>query len=166
MESRFVVKTTLRKEDARALARQQLSIQLWFLRICSAVLLLFLVLLWISDFADKYVFTAVTAAVLLGTIFLDRIVGAGFYKSANRALGELTYAFGEESIHISCASQSNDVPYGAFIKLVETKGHYFLYLQARAAYILPKTDFVAGDAGAFSAFIAEKTDLPVKKQRF
>lgn len=166
MENSFVVKTTLRKEDARALARQQLSIQLWFLRICSAVLLLFLVLLWISDFADKYVFTAVTAAVLLGTIFLDRIVGAGFYKSANRALGELTYAFGEESIHISCASQSNDVPYGAFIKLVETKGHYFLYLQARAAYILPKTDFVAGDAGAFSAFIAEKTDLAVKKQRF
>lgn len=166
MENSFVVKTTLRKEDARALARQQLSVQLLFLRICSAVLLVFLVLLWISNFAEKLVFTAVTAVVLLGTFTLDRIVGAGFYKSANRALGELTYAFGEESIHISCASQSNDVPYGAFIKLVETKGHYFLYLQARAAYILPKTDFVAGDAGAFSAFIAEKTDLPVKKQRF
>ena len=166
MENRFVVKTTLRREDARALARQQLSMQLLFLRLCSAVLLLFLVLLWISNFAEKYIFTAVTAAVLLGTFFLDRIVGAGFYKSANRALGEVSYAFGEESIHVSCASQSSDVPYAAFIKLVETKGHYFLDLQARAAYILPKVDFIAGDAGAFSAFIAEKTNLPVKKQRF
>ena len=166
MEERFVVKTTLRKEDARALARQQLSVQLLFLRICSAVLLVFLVLLWISNFAEKLVFTAVTAVVLLGTFTLDRIVGAGFYKSANRALGELTYAFGEEKIHISCASQNSDVPYSAFMRLVETRRHYFLFLQARAAYILPKADFVAGDADAFSAFIAEKTGLPVKRQRF
>lgn len=166
MENRFVVRTSLRKEDARALARQQLSFQLLFLRICSAVLLVVLVALWVSDFADKYIFTLVAALVFAGTFALDRVVGAGFYRSASKAREELTYDFGAEHIRISCAGQSSDVPYAAFMKLVETKQHYFLYLQARAAYILPKRDFVEGDAAAFSAFIAEKTDLPVKKQRF
>ena len=166
MENRFVVRTSLRKEDARALARQQLSFQLLFLRVCSAVLLVCLVVLWINDFADKHIFTVIAVLVFLGTFFLDRVVGAGFYRSASKAREEVTYDFGAEHIQISCADQSNAVPYSAFMRLVETKRHYFLYLQARAAYILPKRDFVEGDAAAFSAFIAEKTDLPVKKQRF
>lgn len=166
MERHFVVKTALRREDARALARQQLSMQLLFLRVCSAVLLLFAVLLWVSNFKDKYVFTLVAALVVLGTVFLDRIVGAGFYKSASRAREEVTYDFGAEQVRVSCAGQGTDVPYKAFLKLVDAKRHYFLYLQARAAYVLPKGDFAEGDPAAFPAFIAERADLTVKKQRF
>lgn len=50
--------------------------------------------------------------------------------------------------------------YGDLVQSIETEKHYFLYLNRNLAYILPKADFAAGDAGAFAAFLQEKA-VPV-----
>lgn len=166
METRFVVKTTMTRKimsDFQKIHQPEwLRVLLWVL---TAAYALNTVVSWVMNSAIKVECTVYMLLFLAILLFGHYVSGWFAYRGSNKATGEITYRFGEDVLETSCAVQEIQTQYSAFVKLVENRRYYVLYVQKRAAHILPKAAFVRGDAGDFQKFICQKTGLPMNQIR-
>lgn len=164
MEAKFKVQTTISLEDMVALQRVSQAkwgkILLWISAIICTVNS---ILLWAWNSEEKILLSVVTLLVWAVVLFLDRFSGWLFYRGRNRALKEISYTFSDETVQIQDTLEEGKLNYAAFVKLMEDRKYFFLFVQKHAAHILPKADFMQGDPADFAAFIAEKTGIEVKR---
>lgn len=164
MEARFKVQTHTSLEDMVAL--QRVSQQKWsrvVLWIAAIVCTISSILLWVWNGEDKLLATIVALFCWTMVLFMDRFSGWLAYRGRNRAVKEISYTFCDETVLIQDALEDGKLGYAAFVRLMEDRKRYFLFVQKRAAHILPKMDFTQGNPADFAAFIAEKTGIKVKQ---
>lgn len=80
---------------------------------------------------------------------------------ATEPRGDMHVEFDDAGMTVSVGENVRAVPYGDFELLVETPQLYLLTYQQQAT-VLQKKDLTGGDAGAFSAFFAQKTGITVE----
>lgn len=165
MNDRFVVKTTLSKADTLALAKQQLGKNKIFTGVCSLLLIVGAVVNWVRGGEYKILISIAALVLLLGSLFLDKLVGSLMYKNANKVVGETTYTITNADVYMRCEVREGGIPFDAFTDLVETNDRFFLYIQKRAAFILPKKDFIEGDLNEFTKFMVKKTAMEFRRVR-
>ncbi len=129
--------------------------------ICSGVCIVCSMFLWIIDDSSKWGITAVALLVLCWTLFSDYLLAWISYRGTSGPVGEMHFSFDEDAVRAKNLVSEGKISYSAFVKMIENKDHYFLFVQKRAAYVLPKEDFVLGDAAQFASFMEEKTGLKV-----
>lgn len=164
MDNRFVVKTTLSRADVQALAKQQMKKNMLFMWLCCAVLVAGTIMLWVRGDDYKVAMTVATPILVVGTLFMDKIMGAMMYRNANKDAGETTYTFTDADIYMRCKVHEGGIAYNVFEQIIETDERFFLCFQ-RSAFIMPKKDLVEGDMDAFRSFIAAKTGKQVKRAK-
>ena len=167
MDARFVVKHSPCREDMAAFARA--------LGKRSRILLSIIALVWWVYFAlevywyywDVYhtLLLIFAAALTLLVIFFPRVVGWNAWRSRNRKITESTQAFLDDCMRISTNLNENTIQYDVFMRIVESDGYFYLFIQKRLFHIVAKADFVQGDAAEFGPFIEEKTGLKIKRVR-
>lgn len=164
MEAKFKVQTTTSLEDIIALQRVSQAkwgkTVLWIVAIISTVES---ILLWAWNSEERILLSIVTLLVWAVALFTDRFYGWIFYRGRNRAVKEIGYTFNDEAVLLQHALVESKLDYAAFVKLVEDRKYFFLFVQKHEAHILPKADFTQGDPVDFAAFIAEKTGIEVKR---
>lgn len=164
MGAMFKVQTTTSLEDMVAL--QRVSQAKWgktVLWIAAIICTLDSILLWAWNSEEKILLSIVTLLVWAVVLFMDRFYGWIFYRGRNRAVKEISYTFNDEAVLLQDALEEGKLDYAAFVKLVEDRKYFFLFVQKHAAHILPKAGFTQGDPADFAAFIAEKTGIEVKR---
>lgn len=165
MKDRFVVQTTLSRADTRALARQQLGKNMLFMWFCLALLVIGTVVNFLRG-GDYTLLYAIAAVVLVvPALFMDRLMGALMYRNADKSAGETSYTFTPADIYVKSKNHEGGIPYDAFMEILETDARFFLCIQKRMAFVLPKADFTQGDIDAFRIFLAEKTGKTIRKVR-
>ena len=166
MDARFIVKTTMNPKIMRDFQKahqpEWANTVLW---ICAVVFSLCTATLWIFSDADRIEYTVYALLFWAFVLLKDRVLGWFAYRGYNKAAGELTYCFTDEGVEGGSALETAQTRYGAYVKLAENSKYYILYVQKRVAVVLPKADFVQGDAAEFGPFIEEKTGLKIKRVR-
>lgn len=163
MGEKFKVQTSTSLEDMVALQKvSQMKVGKVLIWICAIICTIDSILLWVWNGEDKILMLVLALLVWAIALFLDRFVGWRVYRGRNRGVKEISYTFCDETLLIQDALKEGKIGYAAFTRLVEDRKRYFLYVQKRAAFILPKSDFTKGDPAEFAAFIAEKTGLKIK----
>lgn len=163
MAARFMVQTTMKKEDMIAFQRAHRSKWRTLLLWGGTLICVFCaVLLWVWNAEIKWSISVVALLVLAASLFSVRINAWSAYRSYNRAVGEAEFRFDEDGVHTHSALEDGTVYYGAFVKLLESRDYFFLYVQKNSAFVLPKKDFTIGDPNDFAAFIHEKTQIKSK----
>lgn len=165
MNNRFVVKTTLSKEDTAALAKQQLRKNKLFMLACSLLLIVGAAVNWVRNGDNKMMIAVAAVVLFVISLVMDKLIAMAMFRNANKAAGETTYTVTDADIFMHCDLREGGIPYNAFTDLVETEKYFFLYIQKRAAFIFPKKDFVEGEIDAFRKFISRKTEMNVRRVR-
>ena len=165
MNDRFVVKTTLSRKDTHALAKLQMRKNMIFTWLLVALLAIGTVFNYIRGGEDALLYGVLTVVMAILSLFMDRIMGAMMYRNANKVAGETSYTFTPADIYVKSQQHEGGIPYNAFEEIMESDTHFFLCIQKRMAFVLPKADFTEGDIDAFRGVLAEKTGKTVKKVR-
>jgi len=166
MEVRFVVKTKMSRKMMNAY--QKASQEEWrktLLWICALMFTVYTVFRWFENSGEGIFYTVISLLLWALALFNHRLLARRAFREYNHSSGELMYSFRDGDIQITNALASSNLQYNGFVKLLENKSYYFLYIQKRAGYILPKDQFTQGDPADFGAFIAGKTGLPIKRVR-
>lgn len=164
MEARFKVQTHTSLEDMVAL--QRVSQPKWsrvLLWISAIICTVGSILIWAWGGEDKILMSVIALLVWAMALFADRFSGWLAYRGRNHAVKEISYTFCDETMLVQDALEDGRLGYAAFVKLLEDRRYYFLFVQKRAAHILPKMDFTQGNPADFVVFIAEKTGIKVKQ---
>lgn len=163
MDKHFEVKTILSLEDNLALHRVHGNASRQRTVLYTALAAVCAVYLWIKQ--DKYamIFTILTVALALIAVFYARILGTLSYKKFKSEICENTYSFYDRQIGAKSEKEDSLNDYKVFTKILESPDRYFLYTQGTLVVVLPKKDFVHGNAADFGAFLAKRTGLTVKK---
>ena len=165
MEAKFVVHRIPRREDMTAFAR------FMYVR-AHIVRIVFALLCWAMFAYEVYCYywdiyhTLMLAMALLFTlyaVFFPRFMGWRTWRSRNQKVEGVTLAFCDDGVRISSNLDEGRLQYKAFLRLAENSKYYFLFIQKRSAYMLPKDLFTQGDPAEFGAFIAAKTGLEIKR---
>lgn len=167
MDARFITRGAPRREDMTALARTAGK--------RSRILLCVLALVWWVRFAcEIYAYywdmhhTALLAFALAFTlfvIFFPHIAGWNMWRTRNRSITETTMAFSDTGVHTSNNLSESTIKYDAIVRIVESDGYFYLYMQKRLIFSLSKANFIQGNPAEFGAFIREKTGLEIKRVR-
>lgn len=163
MDNRFVVKTTLSREDTAALACQQLRGNKLFMWVCTLLMIACAAVLWVKNNEYKILFTVLVAILLAISLVMEKLIAWAMFRNANKVVGETTYTFTDKNADVFYQLRGGQIPYESFAELVETDARYFLYVQKRAAFVLPKAHFVEGDPARFGEFMTAKLLKPVKR---
>lgn len=160
MEPKFRVEYKMTLNAYRALNSYHSRKSSIFLIVCAAILLVESILLWWFGDADAWLSMLSGLAFLLG-VFQGRLLARIAWLGRNKAVDISEYRFCDEGFTEIDEIQESRIKYTALIKLVETNGYFLLYVQKRAAHILPKARFTAGNPEDFAAFLEEKTGKKV-----
>lgn len=82
-------------------------------------------------------------------------------RSAVQDAGEATLTFSDESITETTSKGGATYPYSAFVEAYAYDARWFLFLDERHAFILPRAAMTEGEKETFSAFLSEKLGKPV-----
>ncbi len=166
MEARFIVNRQCREEDPAAFARVAYA-KTRMVYVVLALLYwgIMLYYLWrgFDWFDGIFILTAVLFTLL--TIFYPQYMGWRIRRAANKRakITGVLYKFSDDGFEVTTDLDNGTAKYDTLMKIVEDKNYFFLFVQKYSAYIVPKCDFSSGDPAEFSAFIAEKTGLEVKR---
>ena len=162
MENRFVVKTTLSKQDVQALTHQQVKKTQMIMWVACIVLVVGTAMVWVQGGKYKIALAVATPVAILINLVSEKFSAAMIYRNANKEAGETSYTFTDSDIYMNCKLQQGGIPYNIFEQILETDERFFLCFQ-RSAFIMPKKDFTEGSIDGFRSFIAEKTGKEVKR---
>ena len=163
MDKHFEVKTTLSYEDNLALHRMHGNASRQRTMLYTALAAVCAVYLWVRQ--DKYalLFTILTVLLALIAVFYSRILGTLSYRRFKAEICENTYTFYDHQIGAKSEKEDSLNEYKVFTPIFESPERYFLYTRGSLVVVLPKKDFVHGNAADFGAFLARRTGLTVKK---
>ena len=161
MEPRYIVKVRTDLQATKELARVSGRPH----RILSAVMAVLCLAAGLCDNGTFELLYYVLAAWFAVMVVLWIVVPPRrMLKNLNRAVGEVTLTFTDEGIESASAVSSGQSTYAAFVRLVETKTHYLLFIQKKMAMILPKSGFTLGDPNTFIAYLEQKTGLKAQRR--
>ena len=160
MEPKFRVEYKVTLNAYRALNSYHSRKSSIFMIVCAVIILVESILLWWIGDADVWLSMLSCLAFLLG-VFQTRLLAWISWLGRNKAVNISEYRFDDEGFTEIDEIQESRIKYIALTKLVETNGYFLLYVQKRAAHILPKARFIAGNAEDFAAFLEEKTGKKV-----
>lgn len=163
MDKHFEVKTTLSLADNMMLHKIHGKDSQHRTILYTALAAVAAVYLWVKQ--DKYalLFTILTVVLALIAVFYTRILGRLSYKRIKNEIGEQLYTFYDSQIGVRSAQEDSLTEYKVFTKILENKDYYFLYTQGSLVLVLPKRDFIHGNAANFGGFLANRTGLTVQK---
>lgn len=107
--------------------------------------------------AVQWVFVTAAGAWLLFTaIFTNYLNALRSRHMMVKDLGAMRYTFGEEEFVEACDKQTVSQRYGGLHSIFRFRERYFLFLDKKHAFILPRSAFLAGDLEEFERFLSEK----------
>lgn len=170
MNRRFVIRSAQDRPSCRALAKVQNYLgkvnMLHFIIVCGVIVLFCAaVLVWAEEYREALQYACLGALFVLFGLKWDALVGWMLYRGLNHKVGEVTYVFEEDGMHIACEVENAEAKYAMLTKLTETNGYFMLYVHKSSAYALPKSAFVEGDCAEFAAFLEEKTGQKFRRIR-
>ena len=161
MEPKFRVECEANLDAYRALNRYHSRKGSLFLIVCAVIILVCSIVLWWFGSSDAWLFMLSGLAFLLLGVIQTRLLAWFSWRGRNKSVEIIEYSFDDEGFTVENKVETGRIKYTALTKLVETNGYFLLYVQKRAAHILPKACFVAGNAEDFAAFLEEKTGKKV-----
>lgn len=164
MIEKYVVKATFDMDAAKAIDRVSNRAFRIFIYIAMplSVLMAAAMLLVFKD--QDVVFWCAFAGGIVALSILYLLVNPWLiYKNYDEKTGEVTYRFSKNSMSVSYVSGNNSVHYTDMLRLAETKDHILIYPRKRAAFALPKADFIQGNPSDFMTFIEGKTGLKARR---
>jgi hypothetical protein len=84
-------------------------------------------------------------------------------NSMNKNFPTMKFSFQPNNILVTTPDKSGEVQYDILHRLAEDKRYFYLFSNARSAYVVDKAGFRHGSADDFRAFIQEKLDLSFEK---
>lgn len=166
MDPLFEVVTRVSYQNIYALQKASVNNGIWVGKWVLLGLSIFnAALSWLTNQSDKWWDTALCLLVVVLVFFVQRLVAWLVYRGRNRGVEEMRFCFEEAGMRVVDAVAEGVIRYDGFVKLLENRGYYFLFIEKRAAYVLPKADFVQGDPQKLGAFLEEKTGKEVMRAR-
>jgi len=158
MDRRFVVRAKVDLDCCRALWKAmqgKARIIRWILWLMMVAVI---AQLWQLNRSHAVLFTVLFAVLIFRVLIQPRRMFKNVSSAGNE---EAEYVFEEDCLHMRGAHSEGTADYGGFVKLLENKRYYFLFIRKNMAYVLPKSAFVEGDPAEFGAFLTEKCSKPV-----
>ncbi len=153
MNRRIVVRTKTDLPGCKALWKA-LYPKTWIVRrILWAVVAILTIPLWIWAPLRAAIFTVLLIALILLEFSRPRQMLKNATANGNE---EAEIVFEADKIYLHGAHSEGTMDYGGFLHFKEDDRYYFLFIQKRTAYILPKRDFVEGNPEDFCEFLIDK----------
>ena len=153
MDRRFVVRTKMDLAGCKAFWKA-LYPGTWILRRILWVFAAILTIpLWVWDPFRAGLLTVLLIVLILLELFRPRQM---FKNATSNGNEDTEIVFEEDKIYLHGSHSEGTMTYAGFLKFKEDDRYYFLYIQKRTAYILPKKDFAEGDPEDFCEFLIDK----------
>ena len=165
MEARFVVDRAVRRQDRVALAKVMYRKVRIFYGVFALAYWAYALFCFDGGLQGSIVLFVVAALLTLLALFHPQFMAWRIRRAGNKKVQNVSYSFCDEKLYVKTSVDEGTVHYDAFIKIVENKGYYLLFITKYSAHVLPKCDFTQGEPEEFRAFISEKTGLEIKYVR-
>ena len=83
--------------------------------------------------------------------------------SMNKSFPTMKFSFRQDNILVTTPKESGEVQYSILHRLAEDKRYFYLFSNARSAYVVDKLGFTHGTADEFRTFIQEKLGITIER---
>lgn len=98
-------------------------------------------------------------AAALFALFAEPFLVAMFRAQYKDAPVVNLYRFYDDRLSVSNAQLAREIPYAGFVRVLETGGYFFLFLNDRTAFILRKSTLRRGTPEALRDFLAKRVPV-------